>query len=113
MASLMNEGRKQEPGKVGEMRAHFVEKLAALTVKDAAEWMLGFFHEGCKRNPGKSHEIVSEFAKLVHWTAPTIKGLVAGIGDAKDGGETQLQTLSDTIASEYSLYPSDEVEAAA
>jgi hypothetical protein len=113
MASLMNEGRKQEPGKVGEMRAHFVEKLAALTVKDAAEWMLGFFHEGCKRNPGKSHEIVREFAKLVHWTAPTIKGLVAGIGDAKDGGETQLQTLSDTIASEYSLYPSDEVEAAA
>jgi hypothetical protein len=111
MGSLLNEGRKQQPEKVKEIRAQFLEQITTLTVKDSAEWMLGFFHEACKRHPGKSHEVVREFAKLIAWTAPTIKGLVAGIGDTKDS-EEMLQVLVDTVEAEYSIV-ADELEEAA
>jgi hypothetical protein len=111
MGSLLNEGRKQQPEKVKEIRTQFLEQITTLTVKDSAEWMLGFFHEACKRHPGKSHEVVREFAKLIAWTAPTIKGLVAGIGDTKDS-EEMLQVLVDTVEAEYSIV-ADELEEAA
>jgi hypothetical protein len=111
MGSLLNEGRKQEPAKVGEIRNQFLQQITTLTVKDSAEWMLGFFHEACKRHPGKSHEVVREFAKLIAWTAPTIKGLVAGIGDTKDS-EEMLQVLVDTVEAEYSIV-ADELQEAA
>ena len=44
-----------------------------------------------------------------------VKGLVAGIGDSKDGeaAEEAMQTLVDCIADEYSIFPAQELSEAA
>jgi hypothetical protein len=111
MAGLLNEGNKQMPQKIGEMRGQFLETIKSLTIKDTAEWVVGFIREGCKRHPGKSHEVFREIAKLIEWSAPTIKGFVAGIGDGKDS-EEMLQVLADTIEVEYSIVAGELDEAA-
>jgi len=92
------------------MRDQFIEKMAALTPADAAGWMGAFLHHGSKRNAGKTHEIVMDFAKQFVWTAAMVKGLVAGIADSKDGeqAEKAMQTLVDCIADEYSIFPAKE-----
>jgi hypothetical protein len=111
MGSLLNEGMKQEPTKTGEIRGQFLEQIKSLTIKDTAEWVVGFIREGCKRHPGKSHEVFHEIAKLIEWSAPTIKGFVAGIGDTKDS-EEMLQVLVDTVEAEYSIVAGEMEEAA-
>jgi hypothetical protein len=111
MGSLLNEGMKQEPTKTGEIRGQFLEQIKSLTIKDTAEWVVGFIREGCERHPGKSHEVFREIAKLIAWSAPTIKGFVAGIGDTKDS-EEMLQVLVDTVEAEYSIVAGEMEEAA-
>jgi hypothetical protein len=115
MAALVKEAVKQAPDQIDDVRAEFVSKLAALPVADTVAWMTAFFREGCKRNPGKAHEILSGFAKLVAWTVPAGKGFIDGIANSADpkSGEETLQAMVDTIADEYSIYPASELEEAA
>jgi hypothetical protein len=112
MASLADEARKQEPDRFGEVRDGFAEKIGKLTPNDAAAWMGAFFHHGAKRNVGKAHEIVMEFAKQFVWTSAMVKGLLEGIAHSKDAeaADKAMQTIVDTIADEYGVYPSQEVE---
>jgi hypothetical protein len=83
--------------------------------KDIPDGMAALFQEGCKQQPGHSSDMMRDFAKQFVWTADMVKGLVAGIGDSKDGeaAEQALQTLVDCIADEYSIFPAQELAEAA
>jgi hypothetical protein len=83
--------------------------------KDVPDGMAALFHEGCKQQPGHSSDMMRDFARQFVWTAEMVKGLVAGIGDSKDGeaAEQALQAMVDEIAEEYSIFPAAELKEAA
>jgi hypothetical protein len=83
--------------------------------KDVPDGMAALFQEGCKQQPGHSSDMMRDFAKKFVWTAAMVKGLVAGIGDSKDGeaAEKALQAMVDEIAEEYSIFPAQELAEAA
>jgi hypothetical protein len=83
--------------------------------KDVPDGMAALFHEGCKQQPGRSSDMMRDFARQFVWTAAMVKGLVAGIGDSKDGeaAEEALQAMVDEIAEEYSIFPAQELAEAA
>jgi hypothetical protein len=83
--------------------------------KDVPDGMAALFHEGCKQQPGHSSDMMRDFARQFVWTAAMVKGLVAGIGDSKDGeaAEQALQAMVDEIAEEYSIFPAQELAEAA
>jgi hypothetical protein len=83
--------------------------------KDVPDGMAALFQEGCKQQPGHSSDMMRDFAKQFVWTAAMVKGLVAGIGDSKDGeaAEQALQAMVDEIAEEYSIFPAQELAEAA
>jgi hypothetical protein len=81
--------------------------------KDVPDGMVALYQEGCKQQPGHSSDMMRDFAKQFVWTAAMVKGLVAGIGDSKDGqaAEEALQAMVDEIAEEYSIFPAAELAA--
>ena len=83
--------------------------------KDVPDGMAALFQEGCKQQPGHSSDMMRDFAKQFVWTSAMVKGLIAGIGDSKDGeaAEKALQTIVDEIAEEYSIFAAAEVAEAA
>jgi hypothetical protein len=83
--------------------------------KDVPDGMAALYQEGCKQQPGHSSDMMRDFAKKFVWTAAMVKGLVAGIGDSKDGeaAEKALQAMVDEIAEEYSIFPAAELKEAA
>src|SRR5262249_15329196 len=83
--------------------------------KDVPDGMAALFQEGCKQQPGHSSDMMRDFAKQFVWTAPMVKGLIAGIADSKDGeaAEKALQTMVDAIAEEYSIFAAAELAEAA
>ena len=83
--------------------------------KDVPDGMVALYQEGCKQQPGHSSDMMRDFAKQFVWTAAMVKGLVAGIGDSKDGqaAEEALQAMVDEIAEEYSIFPAAELKEAA
>ena len=112
MSAQYNEAQRQAPQEMTMVREQLVAKLAKLPVTDVIGWMLAFFHEGCKRNAGKAHEMLAGFAKQLVWTNPMVKGLLDGLADSKDADSAQeaLQTIVDTIGDEYGIFPASEVE---
>ena len=94
------------------VREALVAKLAKLPVTDVIGWMTAFFQEGCKRNVGKSHEMLAGFAKQLVWTNPMVKGLLDGLADSQDADSAPeaLQTIVDTIGDEYGIFPQSELE---
>jgi hypothetical protein len=83
--------------------------------KDVPDGMAALYQEGCKQQPGHSSDMMRDFAKQFVWTSAMVKGLIAGIGDSKDGeaAEKALQTIVDEIAEEYSIFAAAEVAEAA
>src|SRR5262249_38089529 len=83
--------------------------------KDVPDGMVALYQEGCKQQPGKSADMMRDFAKQFVWTSAMVKGLIAGIAESKDGerAEQALQELSDSIAEEYSIFPASELAEAA
>jgi hypothetical protein len=83
--------------------------------KDVPDGMAALYQEGCKQQPGHQSDMMCDFAKQFVWTVPMVKGLVDGTANSKDAESAMaaMQALVDTIADEYSLYPSDELEEAA
>src|SRR5262245_32410018 len=83
--------------------------------KDVPDGMVALYQEGCKQQPGKSADMMRDFAKQFVWTSAMVKGLIAGIAESKDGerAEQALQTLVDAIAEEYSIFPATELAEAA
>ena len=94
------------------VREQLVAKLAKLPVADVVGWMTAFFQEGCKRNVGKSHEMLAGFARQLVWTNPMVKGLLDGLADSQDAESAQeaLQTIVDTIGDDYGIFPQSELE---
>jgi hypothetical protein len=88
---------------------------AAPDWKDVPDGMTALFQEGCKQQPGKSADMMCDFAKQFVWTTAMIKGLLDGIANSKDGerAEQALQELVDAIAEEYSIFPASELAEAA
>jgi hypothetical protein len=83
--------------------------------KDIPGYMGALIKEGNKQFPGHLADMLKGFAETLIWTAPMVKGLIAGIALGKDGkdaegGTEALQLIVDVIGEEYSIYPSDEVE---
>ena len=122
MSAQYNEAMRQAPQEMAMVREQLIAKLAKLPVHDVIGWMVAFFKEGCKRNPGHTGDIMTGFARSVAWTKSSVAGLVQGIADsAEDREDTDaiLQELSDTIADEYSIFAAmgedvdEETEAAA
>jgi hypothetical protein len=112
MSAQYNEAMRQAPQEMEMVREQLVAKLSKLPVADVVGWMTAFFQEGCKRNAGKSHEMLAGFAKQLVWTNPMVKGLIDGIADSKDADSAQeaMQTIVDTLDDEYGIYPQSEVE---
>jgi len=112
MSAQYNEALRQAPGEMEMVREQLVAKLAKLPVADVVGWMTAFFQEGCKRNVGKSHEMLAGFARQLVWTNPMVKGLLDGIADSKDADSAQeaMQTAVDTIGDEYGIFPQSETE---
>ena len=112
MSAQYNEAMRQAPQEMEMVREALVAKLAKLPVTDVIGWMTAFFQEGCKRNVGKSADMLAGFAKQLVWTSAMTKGLLNGIADSQDAESAQeaLQTLVDTIGEEYGIYPASEVE---
>jgi hypothetical protein len=83
--------------------------------KDIGENMDALWKEAVKQQPGRTADVMADFAKRVDWTMAAIKGLVAGIADGKNGdkAEQALQNLVDNIAEEYSIFPASELAEAA
>ena len=122
MSAQYNEAMRQAPQEMAMVREQLIAKLAKLPIHDVIGWMVAFFKEGCKRNPGHTGDIMTGFARSVAWTKSSVAGLVQGIADsAEDREDTDaiLQELSDTIADEYSIFAAmgedvdEETEAAA
>jgi hypothetical protein len=112
MSAQYNEAMRQAPQEMEMVREALVAKLAKLPVADVVGWMIAFFQEGCKRNVGKSHEMLAGFAKQLVWTNPMVKGLLDGLADSQDADSAQeaLQTIVDTIGDEYGIFPQSELE---
>ena len=112
MSAQYNEAMRQAPQEMEMVREALVAKLAKLPVTDVIGWMTAFFQEGCKRNVGKSHEMLAGFAKQLVWTNPMVKGLLDGLADSQDADSAQeaLQTIVDTIGDEYGIFPQSELE---
>ena len=51
--------------------------------------MAGLFQEGCKQQPGKSADMMRDFAKQLVWTSAMVKGLIAGIAESKDAEQAE------------------------
>src|SRR5437588_6483549 len=80
--------------------------------KDVPDGMAALFQEGCKQQPGKSADMMRDFAKQFVWTAAMVKGLIAGIAESKDAEQAEaiFQHIVDTIADEYSIFPANETD---
>src|SRR5262249_38546744 len=88
---------------------------AAPSWKDVPEGMAALLKEGNRQQPGKSADMMCDFAKELVWTVAMAKGLVDGIANSKDAESAQeaMQALVNVIADEYSIYPESELEDAA
>jgi len=80
--------------------------------KDVPDGMAALFQEGCKQQPGKSADMMRDFAKQFVWSAAMVKGLIAGIAESKDAEQAEaiFQQIVDSIADEYSIFPTSETE---
>src|SRR5262249_52011968 len=88
---------------------------AAPSWKDVPEGMAALCKEGQRQQPGHSADMMRDFAKELVWTDAMVKGLIDGIANSKDAvsAHEAMQTLVNTIADEYSIYPESELEEAA
>jgi hypothetical protein len=53
--------------------------------KDVPDGMAVIFQAACKQQHGHASDLLREVAKQLVWTAPMVKGLLAGIADSQAG----------------------------